>query len=157
MEKLISTGDYNFYTMLKQILLDLELANNECWWLISDIDAYPRKKEYEDLIYKDEYALFTTSQLMTMLNDDDFQWVWAVFSAIPLKYSREDILKYDLPQIQIIDKGEYNPYFDEPRLQNPLAEFELYAVDSTCMFIVTDNVELIERFKKKYPSLTTEF
>lgn len=37
----------------------------------------------------------------------------------------------------------------------PLAEFELYAVDSTYMFIVTEDVELIERFKKCYPLFET--
>ena len=85
-----------------------------------------------------------------MLEEDDFQWVWAVFSAIPLHYKKEDILKFDLPYIQEL-KDDYNPYEDEPKIQHPYAEFEIYAVDSSYMFLISDNEELIERFKKSYP------
>ena len=157
MERVFSRKDFRLYTSMKQILLDLEVSDKECWWLISDIEAYPRKKEYRDLIYTKEYVLLTTSELMSILHDEDFQWVWAVFSAIPLKYSCEDILKYDLPYIEIWGEGEYNPIMDSPKFQHPLAEIEIYAVDSTYMFIVTDNIELIERFKKSYPLFMTKY
>ena len=92
-----------------------------------------------------------------MLNDDDFQWVWAVFSAIPLKYTEREILEYDQPHLEFFEKGEYNPYYDEPKLQHPLAEFELYAVDSSEMFIVSNDDELINRFKKCYPLYKNSF
>ena len=156
MQKLISKKDFKFYTMLKQVILDLELTNKEYWWLISDIEAYPNKKEYEELINKDDFVLLTTSELVKMINDDDFQWIWAVFSVIPLKYNIEDILKYDLPYCYSYFDQEYNPFDDNPKIQHPLAEFELYAVDSTYMFIVTEDVELIERFKKCYPLFETK-
>ena len=157
MEKLISRYDLKYYTMLKDVLYNLELNNKDYMWLISDIEAYPNKQEYEELINQKDYLLLTTKQLIKMLEDDDFQWIWAVFSAIPSKYKEEDILKHDLPYCYSYFDQEYNPFVDEPKLQHPLAEFELYAVDSTYMFIVTDNNELIKKFKRSYPLFISKF
>ena len=145
MERVISKKDFKYYTMLKKILFDLELANKEYWWLISDIEAYPRKREYYEFIYEKDYVLVKTSDLLKMLEEDDFQWVWAIFSVIPLDYTEEEILAYELPHLEIIEEGEFNPYIDKPKLQHPLAEFELYAEDSTSMFLITDNKELLSK------------
>lgn len=157
MKRLISTKDFDYYTKLKNILLDLELANKEYWWLISDIEAYPSKEEYQDFIYKEDYVLIKTSALLEILKEDDFQWIWAVFSVIPIKHTEEEILNYDLPQLQLIYEGEYNPFIDEPRLQHPLAEFELYAEDSSSMFLISDDEELLSKFKKAYPKFTNNY
>ena len=86
-----------------------------------------------------------------MLEDDDFQWIWAVFSAIPSSYQKEEILKFGLPYVETIENGKYNPHIDEPKRQHPYAELELYAVDSSYMFMISDNEELIAKFKKSYP------
>ena len=148
MEKWISNKHYRFYTMLKRVIYDLELENKAYWWLISDIEAFPGKAEYQDLIDQDDYVLMTTADLLKMLEEDDFQWVWAVFSVIPIDYTEEEILAYDLPKLRDIEEGEYDPYRDAPRLQHPLAEFELYAVDSSEMFLITEDADLLERFKR---------
>lgn len=157
MKRLISTKDFDYYTKLKNILLDLELANKEYWWLISDIEAYPSKEEYQDFIYKEDYVLIKTSALLEILKEDDFQWIWAVFSVIPVDYTEEEILSYDLPRLQYIDEGDYDPYIDTPKLQHPLAEFELYAVDSSSMFLISDDEELLNKFKKTYPKYTEKY
>ena len=131
-------------------MFDLGLSDKEYWWLISEIEAYPNKEKYIKIISNVEYLLINTSDLMKILEDDDFQWVWAVFSVIPLKYNKEEILKYKFPHLQYIEEGEYNPYTDTPILQHPLAEFELYVADSSSMFLISDNEDLLNRFKKSY-------
>ena len=157
MERVISTKDFQYYTMLKKILFDLDLANKEYWWLICDFEVHPSKKEIEDFLYKEDYALIKTSDLLKMLEEDDFQWIWAVFSVIPINYTEEEILNYELPHLQIIEDGEFNPYIDAPKLQHPLAEFELYAEDSSSMFLIADNEELLNKFKKSYPNYTEAY
>ena len=157
MKRLISTKDFQYYTMLKKILFDLDLANKEYWWLICDFEAHPSKKETEDFLYKEDYVLIKTSDLLKMLEEDDFQWIWAVFSVIPISYTEEEILNYELPHLQIIDDGEYNPYIDTPKLQHPLAEFELYAEDSSSMFLITDKEVLLNKFKKAYPTFRENY
>lgn len=81
--------------------------------------------------------------------------MWAVFSVIPFGYTKEEILFHKLPHLQYIEEGGYNPYTDTPKLQHPLAEFELYAEDSSSMFLISDNKELLDRFKKSYPNYVT--
>jgi hypothetical protein len=147
---------YEIYTRLKQVLIDLDLKNKDYLWLISDIEAYPRKKEYEELIENNSYLWLTTKELIDMLEADDFQWVWAVFSAIPSCFQKEDILKFALPCVKTIEKGKYDPHVDEPKLQHPYSDFELYAVDSSWMFIISENEEILSKFMKAYPNYTEE-
>lgn len=156
MKRVYCKKEFKYYTFLKQILLDLDLVDKDYLWLISDIEAYPRKREYKQLLTNNIYLLLNTKELLDMLEDDDFQWIWAVFSAIPSSYQKEEILKLDLPYVENLEKGKYNPHIDEPKLQHPYAEFELYAVDSSYMFIISDNEELISKFKKSYPKYIEE-
>lgn len=150
MNRIYSIRDCQYYTMMKQVLYDLELTNKDYLWLISDIEAYPRKEKYQDIV-QEEYLLINTKEFAEMLEYEDFQWVWAVFSAIPPNYKTEDILQFELPYIMDIEEKTYNPCTDEPKTQHPYAEFEIYAFDSSYMFMITDNTELISRFKKSYP------
>lgn len=156
MKRLQSRHAYEIYTRLKQVLIDLDLKNKDYLWLICDIEAYPRKKEYEELLKNNSYLLLTTKELIDMLEADDFQWVWAVFSAIPSCFPKEDILKFELPCVETIEKGKYDPHVDSPKLQHPYSDFELYAVDSSWMFIVSENEEILSKFMKAYPDYTEE-
>lgn len=150
MNRIYSFRDFKYYTMLKQVLCDLELINKDYLWLISDIEAYPRKEKYQDIVQED-YLLMSTRELVEMLDYDDFQWVWAVFSAIPPNYKAEDILKFELPHIQGLEDEEHNLFEGVPKTQHPYAEFEICAFDSSYMFMTTDKEELISLFKKRYP------
>ena len=151
MKRIVSDKDCKCYTKMKKVLEKLELTNKDYWWLISDAEFINAKNDSYDLFFNDGYELIKTADLVKILDKNDYQWIWGVFSAIPTKYSAEEILQYDLPYLQFFEEGEYNPYYDEPKLQHPLAEFEIYAVDSTEMFIVTGDEKLIDRFKKNYP------
>ena len=148
--------DFKGYTLLKQVLYDLELSNQPYLWLISDIEAYPRKSELCELLDQNDYLLLETSQLVQMLEIDDFQWVWGVFSAIPVVYGKKEIMQFDLPYVRDVQAGMYNPYTDQPKLQHPYAVLELYAVDSSYLFMVTDNDDFVARFKQKYPKYIEE-
>lgn len=156
MKRVWSSNDFDFYTYMLRILTDLELDNSDYLWLISDIDAYPGKKEYEELLLNREYILLTTSELINMIKKEDFQWVWAVFSAIPSHYHQEDILKFELPHIESFTEEQYNPYEDEPRLQHPYAELEILCSESGVALISNDD-KLINRFRRCYPNYTDYF
>ena len=95
MKRLYCEKEFKYYTFLRQILLDLDLADKDYLWLISDIEAHPREREYQELLDSNNYLLLNTKELLDMLETDDFQWIWAVFSAIPAHYQKEDILKFN--------------------------------------------------------------
>ena len=151
MKRLYCKHEFKYYTFLKEIMLALDLVDKDYWWLISDIEAYPRKSETKELLNQNSHLLLTAKELVEILEKDDFQWIWAVFSVIPFEYQKEDILKYDLPYVENIEAGKYNPYLDEPKLQHPYSEFELYAVDSSYLFMITNNEEMITKFKRCFP------
>lgn len=155
MKIIYSKKDFKGYTSMGRILSDLELEKKDYLWLISDIEAYPRKKEYQELVERSSFLLMSTAELLNMLKDDDFQWIWAIFSAIPSHYKKEDILKYELPSFEHLDETR-NAYKNEPIIQHPCAEFEIYAFDSSYMFMISDNDEIISRFKKCYPKYIEE-
>ena len=150
MKRIISKKDLPGYTLMKQVLINLDLNNKDYIWLISDIEAYPSNKELEKEINEKGYLILSTKELMSILDEEDFQWIWAVFSAIPNKYTKEEILEKGLPYIQSTD-SKYNPFEDEPKVQHHLAEFEICAWDSSGMFLVSDDDQLLNKFEKAYP------
>lgn len=156
MKRLHSKKDLKGYTLMLNVLTNLELVDKDYVWLISDIEAYPTNEKYSDLINNNEYLLLTTKELVDMLKVDDFQWIWAVFSAISPKYSKDEILKYNLPLIQSTT-STYNSILGKPQIQHPLAEFEICAWDSSGMFLVTNDENLLSRFKKHYPLSIDDF
>ena len=156
MKRVWSGKDFQCITYMRRVLSDLSLDKSDYIWLISDIDAYPSKPEYEKLITDKPYVLLSTSELVNMLENDDFQWIWAVFSAIPSHYKEEDILSFDLPHIESFTEEQYNPYEDEPKLQHPYAKLEILCSESS-FALISDNDDLINRFKKCYPHYTDYF
>ena len=149
LKRIYSKHEFEYYTFLKQVLLDMDLIDKDYWWLICDIEANPEKGKYQKLLNNNSYLLLSTKELVNMLEEDDFQWIWAVFSAIPSHYQKEDILKFDLPCIENFEPKDDNSHTDELKLQHPYADFELYAVDSSYMVLISDNEELISKFKKR--------
>ena len=156
MKRFQSRKDLSGYTMMRQVLINLNLTNKDYIWLVTDIEAYPTNEKLNNLISNNDYLLLTTKELVDILNEEDFQWIWAVFSAIPSSYSKEEILKYDLPFIQPISK-EYDPFGSNPKVQHPLAVFEIGAWDCSGMFLVTDDENLLAKFKKSYPLAKEDF
>ena len=150
MKRLQSRKDCMQYTLIKELFINLGLQKSDYNWLITDIEAYPQSQEFNNIINDKEYVVLSTNELMNILNIEDFQWIWAVFSAIPSHYTIEEILKYELPCIQPLDE-EYNHFGEEPKIQHPLAEIEIGAWDSSGMSIVTNDNEVLEKFKVHYP------
>lgn len=148
MKILFSNKDCDGYTLMKQVLINLGLDKSDYNWLITDIEAYPNCNKYEKLITDSEFLFLSTNELMNMLEEDDFQWIWAIFSAIPSKYNRDEVLKYNLPDFSFayVSNNSISPV-----LQHPLAEIELDAFDSSGLFLITELEDVLECFKTNYP------
>ncbi len=154
MKRYISAHDRKYYTYMLEVLLALGGKDMQYKWLISSIEAYPKTRgKYVDLIEKSAYVILANAELMEMLTEDDFQWVWAVFSAIPANISNEEILRYELPSAE--NKAIYRK--DAAMIQHPLAELEIVAFDSSYVFMVSKNEQMAERFKDLYPMSSPNF
>ena len=154
MNRLISVGDKSGYTMMLKVINAIGGRNLNYNWLITDIEAYPQKGlgEIDDELYsylnENDYVFISNSDLLDILEKNDFQWIWGVFSAIPVNYSKEEVLNYDLPFAE--DNSDI--YLDNNFvIQHPLAEIEIVAFDSSGMHIVSKDKDICDRLKLVYP------
>lgn len=150
MKRYVSDDDDNYYTYMLKILNAIGGRKLQYNWLITDIEAYPQDNaNFCELVGNNGFLFFTNDELISMLEKDDFQWCFAVFSAIPKKYSKEDILKYELP----FTDGNYDIYRDNMFIiQHPLADIEIVAFDSSSVHIVAKDDMIADKFKKVFKS-----
>lgn len=136
MKRYISKEDEYYYTDMLKVIKAIGGKNLDYNWLITEIET--STGDY----FEDEYIILTNEELLDKLESKKIQWIWGTFSAIPKKYKQEEILKYNLPGVENIDKKEIKP-------QHPLAEIEIIAYDSTFVQIIAKE-EIAKRFKKIY-------
>lgn len=155
MKRYISAYDRKYYTHMLEIILAIGGNNLNYKWLISDIEAYPQDNgQYDNLIENNSYLILSNNDLIKMLSECDFQWIWAVFSAIPEDISDDDILKYKLPYAN--ENGEI--YKDDVAIiQHPLADIEIVAEDSSSVFIVAKDNNIADRFKALFSMAKTNY
>ncbi len=157
MKRLISINDCKSYTHLRSLFKELQIPD-DYKWLVTDIEAYSIDQEFDlFLANNSECFICTHKELMTWLEKDDVQWIWAVFSLFYSTISLDKILVEELPGI-----GDEHPrphLFDDNKstIQHPLAVLEIDAFDSTFMAMTSKEDKYIDIFKKLYPLSTTNF
>lgn len=153
MKRYISREDNKYYTYMLDILNAIGGRNLKYNWLITDIEAYPLEQSIVDKI-SNEYVLISTDDLLDLLEQEDFQWIWGVFSAISPIHSQQEILKYELPIYSQEDWKNDMPYSDSSidsiTIQHPLAEIEIVAFDSTYVQITCKDEKIADMFLDKY-------
>ncbi len=149
MKRYISVYDRESYTYMLEIILAIGGNNLKYKWLITDITAYPQdNRQYDNLIENNSYLILSNYDFIKMLSEWDFQWIWAVFSAIPENISNDVILKYKLPYAD----GNEEIYKDNIAvIQHPLADIEIVAEDSSSVFLVSKENHIAEKFKGLFP------
>lgn len=87
----------------------------------------------------------TGDELTNICKNEDFQWIWGVFSGFHKSVDKEDVLKNKLPQAD-----GYTGFWQNPiSIQHPLAEIEIVAWDSSLTIIISKDDNIIEEFRKK--------
>ena len=154
MFRLVSVKDKNGYTQMLKIINAFGGRKLNYNWLITDIEAYPQigNKDIDEKLYsflnEKDYVFISNSNLLDILEKNDFQWIWGVFSAIPNNFSLDDILKYELPYAD----ENLDIYLDDKFvIQHPLAEIEIVAFDSSGMHIVSKDKNICDCLKLVYP------
>lgn len=74
----------------------------------------------------------TGDGLTDICKNEDFQWIWGVFSGFHKSVDKEDVLKNKLPQAD-----GYTGFWQNPiSIQHPFAEIEIVAWDSSLTIII---------------------
>lgn len=137
MNRCISKGEDDYYTDILKVVNAIGGRSLNYNWLITEIETSTGDYFYE------EYVILSNDELLDNLENKEIQWIWGTFSAIPKKYKQEEILKYNLPGVENIDKKEI-------KIQHPLAEIEIIAYDSTFVQLIAKDKTIAEKFKKLY-------
>ena len=153
MKRLVSVKDEVVYTLMLKVVNSIGGRNLNYNWLITDIEAYPQKtgREIDDELYsylnEKDYVFISNSKFLDILEKNDFQWIWGVFSAIPVDYSLDDVLKHAFPYAE----DNIDIYLDDNFvIQHPLADIEIVAFDASGMHIVSKDIDICNKFKKVY-------
>lgn len=148
MKRYISKYDDEYYTNMLKLINCIGGRNLKYNWLITGIEAYPIDK---DICKKldNEYLILSNDELIDMLEKENFQWISAIFSAIPLDISEKEILQYNYPS----DKNIHLSYKSSIEIQHPLANIEIDCIDSSYFAIIFKEENIEENFLENYPKI----
>ena len=145
---LVDRGNHKYYTYMSKVFEAISNAQNNYNWLITDCMCYPQNREIDDLLNQD-YCWISGEELTSLVEKEDFQWIWGVLCGFEKDVSLEVVLKYPLPSIQNENLYRNNPV----SVQHSLSTIEIVAVDSIYTLLITKNKEHYDDYIKKYPQV----
>lgn len=146
-KRLISTKERDYYTRMHEVIEALD-PEKKYKWYITDFECF-NMHNISDI--GNSQLIWSTDRFLKETKKDDFQWVWGVFSAIPKDVSDAEILKYYPTCENDCTEPAYIYMDDAAIIQHPLARIEIVAEDSSSVFIVSDDKEALNAFKKLFP------
>lgn len=113
-------------------------------WLITNMECYPRNKKIIEIL-GDEYCWITGKDLIKLLNAENFQWIWGVFSAFSKDVKLNDVLNYNFPYAD-----GYKGFWKNPiSIQHPLAKMEIVAWDGLINLVISKENQVVETIMRK--------
>ena len=113
-------------------------------WLITNIECYPSDEEISKVL-SGEYCWIAGKDLLQLLDKEEFQWIWGVFSAFPKEVELKEVLKYDYPYAD-----GYNGFWKNPITgQHPLAILEIVAWDGSIVLVIAKENEVVDTLMEK--------
>ena len=122
---------------------NIQLSYN---WLITDCSCYPRDPKVDEML-STEYCWLSGEELTNLVEEDDFEWMWAVLSAFDKSVSLGEVLKYDLPYAD-----GYRGFWEKPfTFQHPLAKMEIVQWHGCFTLVFSESEAVIGNFRRYYP------
>lgn len=146
MKGIVLNKGEKYFTFLASIFKSIEDAQKDYNWLISGHECYPQNTKYAEKLSK-EWCWMTGEKLTEMIEDENFQWIWGVFSAFPKGVTKEDVLRYKLPEADGNSRIWQNPI----SIQHPLSIMEIIAWDSSMTIVISKCNDIIEKLAVSNP------
>ena len=135
-----------YYTHMRKIFDALGNAQTKYNWLITDCECCSTSSDIVELL-SGEYCWISGEKLTSIVNQEDFQWIWAVLSGFEKNISIDQVLQHPLPYA-----NEYTGFWDNPiSMQHPLATIEIVTCDSTLTLFFSKNKKIMDSYKKAFP------
>lgn len=133
------------HTHLKKVFAAINNEQVKYNWLITDYQCYPENKEIREK-FDHDYCWLSGYELTTMIETEDFQWLFAVLTAFPKEISLAQILKYPLPYADMNSSLWKLPL----SMQHPLAKIEIVPWDASLVLILSKEKKIIDNFLLGY-------
>lgn len=131
---------------MSKVFQAMDNAQLQYNWLITDCTCYPQNSDIEKL-FDQEYCWLSGDELSAIIEQEDFQWIWACLCGFSKDITVEEILEHPLPSAE-----DYNGYYQNPvSLQHPLSSVEIVPSDSSCTLIISKDKSIIDNYMKRYP------
>lgn len=139
MKGLILNKGEPYFSSFSKVFKNIKELSKDYNWLISNAECYPQKVESREKLNMAAYAWMKGDELVQLLCQEDFQWVWGVLSGFNKNVQLNEILKYELPYAD-----GYLGFWKTPlTIQHPLAEVEIVAWDSSCSLFISKSDKII--------------
>lgn len=142
---ILEKGEH-YYTHMDKVFNAIENEQLKYNWLITDCECYPQDKNI-DKLFSEEYVWISGKQLTEIISNEDFQFIWGVFSGFSPTVALEDVLKYKFP----FADGYTGFWVTDVDIQHPLAEVEIVAWDSSLTLIIGRDHNLVQNFMNNLP------
>ena len=141
----IDGNSHRFYTYLQNVFPAIRNAQRSYNWLVTDCFCNVSNPIQEE-IDRQGYCWLSGEDLTRFAQQDQTQWIGAVFSGFEKDIPLSEILKYPLPE------WEHPGFWYNPlTLQHPLATVELVPWDSAYTLLLSKNRQLIGDYRQAYP------
>lgn len=124
---------------LREVFRLLNAREWDCNWLITDLECYDYcgwegcEKWSRDQLFLSNQVLLHDVELR------DMQFVWGILSAIPARYSKEQVLSEQLPSFES-NRGESRVLLP----QHPLAFLEISSEDSSSVTVIAKDAKILQ-------------
>lgn len=143
---IIDRKNQKYYTYMSKVFQAIDNVQKQYNWLITDCVCYPKEQAIEHL-FDQEYCWLSGDELSSVVEKEDFQWIWGCLCGFEKNIPLEKILQYPLPCAQ-----DYNGYYQNPiSLQHPLSSVEIIPCDSSWTLIISKDKAIIDSYLKSYP------
>lgn len=136
----------SYFTYMGPIFQGIRNEQIKYNWLITNCECYPRNKKISDMFLK-KYCWLSGEQLTEIIYEEEFQFIWGVFSGFSKDINLDEVLKYDLPYAD----GHGGFWQNSINIQHPLADIEIVAWDSSLTLFISRVDELVDNFRQRFP------
>jgi hypothetical protein len=135
-----------YYTLMREVFHSIDNEQTKYNWLITDCVCYPIDEKLENL-FSQKYIWISGNDLTEIIDKEDFQFVWGVFSGFSSNIILEQVLNYDFPYAD----GYEGFWIDNVSIQHPLADIEIVAWDSSLTIFISKEEKLVQKFMNGFP------
>lgn len=135
----------SFYTDLSRVVRGIGGFPAGYHWLITNAEL-----NIDVPIFDRAYLWWSGEELSRFQKQFEPQWIWGMICGFPAGVSLEEVLRSPLPRCS--NEGDAEMYFNNPiGMQHPLSEIEIFAYDSSAVYLLSRRKEIVQRFRSAFP------